>query len=65
MGITFILNTSANGNFPHVGNLIAFLALTFLEIVLGVDNILFISIVSYKLIVEQQAKAGIRGCFLL
>lgn len=36
---------------------IALLTLTFLEIVLGVDNIIFISIVSNKLPVEQQAKA--------
>ncbi|MFT7114257.1 MAG: putative tellurium resistance membrane protein TerC, partial [Candidatus Azotimanducaceae bacterium] len=37
--------------------LIALLTLTLLEIVLGVDNIIFISIVSAKLPVEQQAKA--------
>lgn len=37
--------------------LIALLTLTFLEIVLGVDNIIFISIVSNKLPHEQQAKA--------
>ncbi len=36
---------------------IALLTLTFLEIVLGVDNIIFISIVSNKLPTEQQAKA--------
>jgi predicted tellurium resistance membrane protein TerC len=36
---------------------IALLTLTFLEIVLGVDNIIFISIVSNKLPVHQQAKA--------
>lgn len=36
---------------------IALLTLTFLEIVLGVDNIIFISIVSNKLPKEQQAKA--------
>lgn len=35
---------------------IALLTLTFLEIVLGVDNVIFISIVSNKLPVEQQAK---------
>ncbi|WP_084371785.1 TerC family protein [Reichenbachiella faecimaris] len=38
-------------------SLIALLTLTFLEIVLGVDNIIFISIVSNKLPQEQQAKA--------
>jgi predicted tellurium resistance membrane protein TerC len=36
---------------------VALLTLTFLEIVLGVDNIIFISIVSNKLPVEKQAKA--------
>lgn len=36
---------------------IALLTLIFLEIVLGVDNIIFISIVSNKLPVEQQARA--------
>ncbi len=36
---------------------VALLTLTFLEIVLGVDNIIFISIVSNKLPVEQQSKA--------
>lgn len=37
--------------------LISLITLTFLEIVLGVDNIIFISIVSNKLPQEQQAKA--------
>lgn len=37
--------------------LISLVTLTFLEIVLGVDNIIFISIVSNKLPAEQQAKA--------
>jgi len=36
---------------------IALLTLTFLEIVLGIDNIIFISIVSNKLPKEQQSKA--------
>jgi predicted tellurium resistance membrane protein TerC len=36
---------------------IALLTLTFLEIILGVDNIIFISIISNKLPQEQQAKA--------
>jgi len=36
---------------------IALATLTFLEIVLGVDNIIFISILSGKLPLEQQAKA--------
>lgn len=43
---------------------IALLTLTFLEIVLGVDNIIFISIVSNKLPVAQQAKARNLGLTL-
>jgi predicted tellurium resistance membrane protein TerC len=43
---------------------IALLTLTFLEIVLGVDNIIFISIVSNKLPVHQQAKARNLGLSL-
>ncbi len=38
-------------------NWIALLTLTFLEIVLGIDNIIFISIVSNKLPESQQGKA--------
>ena len=44
--------------------LIALLTLTFLEIVLGVDNIIFISIVSNKLPVSEQAKARNTGLIL-
>ena len=44
--------------------LIALLTLTFLEIVLGVDNIIFISIVSNKLPEHQQAKARNVGLIL-
>jgi predicted tellurium resistance membrane protein TerC len=40
------------------------LTLTFLEIILGVDNIIFISIVSNKLPVEQQPKARVIGLLL-
>ncbi len=43
---------------------IALLTLTFLEIVLGVDNIIFISIVSNKLPESQQAKARNLGLLL-
>lgn len=43
---------------------IALLTLTFLEIVLGVDNIIFISIVSNKLPEDQQAKARNLGLLL-
>ena len=46
---------------------IAFATLTFLEIVLGVDNIIFISILSGKLPPDQQAQArrlGLIGAML-
>lgn len=43
---------------------IALLTLTFLEIVLGIDNIIFISIVSNKLPVNQQQKARTTGLLL-
>ncbi len=40
---------------------IALITLTFLEIVLGIDNIIFVSIVTNKLPVSQQAKARAVG----
>lgn len=43
---------------------ISLLTLTFLEIVLGVDNIIFISIVSNKLPAERQARARNIGLLL-
>lgn len=43
---------------------IAFLTLTILELVLGIDNIIFISILSGKLKPEQQAKARFIGLAL-
>jgi predicted tellurium resistance membrane protein TerC len=43
---------------------IAFLTLTFLEIVLGIDNIIFISIVTGKLPPEKRKKATRIGLFL-
>ena len=43
---------------------LALLTLTLLEIVLGVDNIIFITIVTNKLPVEQQEKARITGLAL-
>ena len=42
-------------------NGVALLTLTALEIVLGIDNIVFISIVAAKLPVEQQPRARILG----
>ncbi len=44
--------------------LIALLTLTFLEIILGVDNIIFISIVSNKLAKEEQGKARTIGLLI-
>ena len=43
---------------------IAFLTLCALEIVLGIDNIVFISILSHKLPIEQQQKARRTGLLL-
>ncbi len=45
-------------------NLIAFFTLAVLEIVLGIDNVIFISILAGKLPVEQQARARQMGLFL-
>ncbi len=50
--------------FLHADAWIALLTLTFLEIVLGVDNIIFISIVAGKLPQEQQKKARLIGLTL-
>lgn len=44
--------------------LISLITLTFLEIVLGIDNIVFISIVGSRLPVEQQKKVRILGLAL-
>ena len=43
---------------------IALLTLTFLEIVLGIDNIIFISIATGKLAIEDRKKATKLGMFL-
>jgi predicted tellurium resistance membrane protein TerC len=45
-------------------NLFALLTLTFLEIVLGIDNIIFISIVTDKLPKDKQKFARVLGLFL-
>lgn len=47
-----------------VDSLISLLTLTVLEIVLGIDNIVFISILSGKLPVDKQKKARRLGLFL-
>lgn len=44
--------------------LVALLTLTFLEIVLGIDNVIFISIVTGKLPVHQRRRATRLGLFL-
>jgi predicted tellurium resistance membrane protein TerC len=43
--------------FLHADTWIALLTLVFLEVILGIDNIIFISLVSAKLPVQQQPKA--------
>lgn len=50
--------------FLHSETWIALLTLTFLEIVLGIDNIIFISIVTDKLPTEQKAKGRNIGLLL-
>ena len=50
--------------FLHFDTWIALLTLTFMEIVLGIDNIIFISIVAGKLPKHQQKKARIVGLSL-
>ena len=44
--------------------IIAFLTLTFLEVVLGIDNIIFISILSSRFPIEQRKKLMQIGLFL-
>lgn len=50
--------------FLQVDTWVALLTLTFMEIVLGIDNIIFISIVAGKLPQEQQKKARLGGLSL-
>ena len=50
--------------FLHPENWIALLTLTFLEIVLGIDNIIFISIVTNKLPVQSRRTTRNIGLFL-
>jgi predicted tellurium resistance membrane protein TerC len=51
-------------NLTDPGTITALLTLTVLEIILGVDNIIFISIVSNKLPAEQQPRARLIGLLL-
>ncbi len=48
-------------DFFSAENIVSLLTLTFLEIVLGIDNIVFISIVSGRLPAKQQKKAQLIG----
>lgn len=50
--------------FLHAETWMALLTLTFFEVVLGIDNIIFISIVSNKLPIEQRAKTRNTGLLL-
>lgn len=50
--------------FLEAGSWVALLTLTFLEIVLGIDNVIFISIVTAKLPQEQQPRARNLGLTL-
>ena len=50
--------------FYHIDTWVAFVTLTFLEIVLGIDNIIFISIATGKLPEEKRKKATQIGLFL-
>jgi len=59
--MTFLLEIP---NFTDPKIITALLTLTFLEIILGVDNIIFISIVSNKLPKSQQPKARTIGLIL-
>ena len=51
-------------DFANPGVWISLLTLSFLEIVLGIDNIIFISIVAGKLPPQQQRKARNIGLLL-
>jgi len=48
-------------DFFSTENIVSLLTLTFLEIILGIDNIVFISIVSGRLPANQQKKAQLIG----
>jgi predicted tellurium resistance membrane protein TerC len=50
--------------FLHAEAWLALITLTFFEVVLGIDNIIFISIVSNKLPIEQRAKTRNTGLLL-
>lgn len=47
--------------FSHAETYVSLLTLTFLEIVLGIDNIIFISILTHKLPVNERERARVTG----
>jgi predicted tellurium resistance membrane protein TerC len=63
IGISFSLKveTHVHMDFFSTENIVSLLTLTFLEIVLGIDNIVFISLVSGRLPASQQRKAQLIG----
>jgi predicted tellurium resistance membrane protein TerC len=50
--------------FSHAETYVSLLTLTFLEIVLGIDNIIFISILTGKLPVEERERARVTGLII-
>ncbi|HMS34572.1 MAG TPA: TerC family protein [Ignavibacteria bacterium] len=50
--------------FSHAETYVSLLTLTFLEIVLGIDNIIFISILTGKLPAEEREKARVTGLII-
>ena len=50
--------------FLHAETWLAILTLTFFEIVLGIDNIIFISIISNRLPIERRARIRNMGMLL-
>lgn len=52
------------GAFAHAATWVSLLTLTFMEIVLGIDNIIFISIVVNRLAEEQQTRGRTIGLLL-
>lgn len=62
--MSLYFNLLAIPDFSNPAIWVSLLTLVFLEVVLGIDNIIFISIVANKLPVEQQARARNIGLML-
>ncbi len=62
--MNLFINLLAIPDFSDPAIWVSLLTLVFLEVVLGIDNIIFISIIANKLPVEQQAKARNIGLLL-